>query len=160
MPLLPCPAVVAPLRHAALAACLVAVPLLGMAADAPTLAFDQFFSRPIGPRGLEWSETLRAAHGQHVRLVGHVVAQERPPAGQFLLTPRPVRLSEHADGEADDLPPSTVLVLLPQSQRDRVVMHRDQAVALTGQLQLGRQEDATGRVSWIRLLLDDDVLTP
>jgi hypothetical protein len=113
-------------------------------AAAMDLPFSAFFKRPIGPRGLEPSDILRSADGQRVRLQGYMVAREQGTPGRFLLTPRPVRLSEHADGEADDLPPATVTVLLDESQRQRTVMH---AV-----------EEADGRVSWFRLVLDPDAL--
>jgi hypothetical protein len=119
------------------------------------LAFGSFFARPIGPRGLEISAALRAADGQRVRLVGFMVAQEDPVPGRFLLTPRPVAMSEHADGEADDLPPATVTVQLHPSQADRLVPHQRGLIALSGRLALGRDEDpVSGRVSWVRLHLD------
>jgi hypothetical protein len=123
------------------------------------LTFGSFFAQPIGPRGLEISETLHRANGQRVRLLGYMVAQEEPLPGRFLLTPRPVRMSEHADGEADDLPPATVTVLLDASHADHRVPHQRGLVALTGRLEVGRDEDTTtGRVSWIRLQLDSSVI--
>ena len=122
------------------------------------LRFSQFFESPIGPAGLALSDTLRAADGRAVRLVGYMVAQEQAKPGRFWLTPRPVRMSEHADGEADDLPAGTVTVLLDPAQRDRLVAHRNGLVSLTGTLSLGRVEDETGRVSWIRLQLPADAL--
>lgn len=135
--------------------------LAGPAAAAPLeLTFADFFAQPIGPRGLEPTAALRAADGQAVRLVGYMVRREQPQAGRFLLTPRPVTMSEHADGEADDLPASTVTVLLPPAQRGALVGYRAGALALTGRLHYGAAEDETGRVSWIRLQLDADALEP
>lgn len=130
------------------------------AAEAPVeLKFASFFRQPIGPRGLEIGDALRAADGRQVRLVGYMVAQEQLQAGRFLLTPRPVRMSEHADGDADDLPPATVTVLLDDSQRERVIAPQPGLVALTGRLSVGREEDAaTGRVSWVRLQLAPQAL--
>jgi hypothetical protein len=129
------------------------------AAAAPMdLKFSQFFKSPIGPAGLELSDTLRAADGRPVRLAGYMVAQEQARPGRFWLTPRPVRMSEHADGEADDLPAATVTVLLDPAQRERLVAHRDGLVVLTGTLSIGRAEDETGRVSWIRLQLPPGAL--
>ena len=122
------------------------------------LKFSQFFKSPIGPAGLELSDTLRGADGRAVRLVGYMVAQEQARPGRFWLTPRPVRMSEHADGEADDLPAATVTVLLDPAQRERLVAHRDGLVTLTGTLSVGRAEDESGRVSWIRLQLPPDAL--
>jgi hypothetical protein len=122
------------------------------------LPFSAFFKLPIGPRGLELGEQLTQADGKRVRLRGYMVAVEQAQPGRFLFTPRPIRLSEHADGEADDLPPATVTVLLDPSQRDRVVEHQAGLMALAGQLHLGRSEDARGRVSWFRLQLDPEAL--
>ncbi len=122
------------------------------------LRFSQFFKSPIGPAGLELSDALLAADGRPVRLVGYMVAQEQARPGRFWLTPRPVRMSEHADGEADDLPAATVTVLLDPTQRERLVAHRDGLVLLTGTLSVGRVEDETGRVSWIRLRLPPGAL--
>lgn len=127
-------------------------------AEAADLKFSQFFKSPIGPAGLELSDVLRAADGRPVRLAGYMVAQEQARPGRFWLTPRPVRMSEHADGEADDLPAATVTVLLDPSQQDRLVAHRDGLVSLTGTLSVGRVEDETGRVSWIRLRLPPGAL--
>jgi len=128
------------------------------AAQPVELAFGDFFVQPIGPRGLEPTERLKAASGHEVRLVGFMVQREQPQAGQFFLTPRPVAMAEHADGEADDLPAATVTVLLPEAQRDRFVAHQGGPLTLTGRLEYGPAEDATGRVSWVRLRLAPDAL--
>lgn len=122
------------------------------------LKFSQFFRQPIGDRGLVLSDALQAADGREVRLVGYMVAQEQPQPGRFWLTPRPVRMSEHADGEADDLPPATVTVRLAPAQQDRLIPHQDGLLVLTGRLRVGRAEDETGRVSWVRLELPPDAL--
>ena len=127
---------------------------------APTLGFDRFFRQPIGARGLAIEPALQAADGRQVRLVGFMVSQERPLPGRLLLTPRPVRMSEHADGDADDLPPATVTVLFDPTQGDRVAVHQAGLVALTGRLSVGRVEDpTTGRVSWVRLHLPPQALS-
>jgi hypothetical protein len=130
-----------------------------MAPAAPVeLSFSDLFSTPIGPRGLEPTVKLKAAAGHEVRLVGFMVQREQPQAGRFLLTPHPVVMAGHADGEADDLPASTVTVLLPESQRARFVAHQNGPLALTGRLEYGPAEDETGRVSWIRLHLASQAL--
>lgn len=133
-------------------------PVASPSAEVLELKFSQFFRQPIGDRGLALSEALRAADGREVRLVGYMVAQEQPRPGRFWLTPRPVRMSEHADGEADDLPPSTVTVQLDPSQKDRLVSHQDGLLVLTGRLRVGRVEDESGRVSWVRLELPPQAL--
>src|SRR5450830_1142523 len=58
------------------------------------LRFRDFFRTPVGPTGLEISDTLRQADGQTVRLVGYMVQQENPAPGRFMLAPRPVQMSE------------------------------------------------------------------
>lgn len=122
------------------------------------LAFADFFVQPIGPRGLQPTPRLLAAVGQPVQLTGFIVKREQPLPGHFLLTPRPVSMAEHADGEADDLPAQTVTVLLPASQRDRIVAAEPGPVTLSGRLAWGPAEDETGRVSWLRLQLDEGAL--
>ena len=118
------------------------------------MKFGAFFRQPIGPRGLEFSDALRAAQGRRVRLVGYIVAQERPTPGRFMLAPLPIRMSDHADGDADDLPPATVMVHLAAGQRDQIVAQHDGLVSLSGRLDAGRVEEGDGRVSWVRLHLD------
>lgn len=120
------------------------------------LRFRDFFRLPVGPTGLDISDTLRQADGQTVRLVGYMVQQENPVPGRFMLTPRPVQMSEHADGEADDLPPAMVMVYLDQAQRDWAVPHVRGLVSVSGRLSVSRVEELDGRVSWVRLQLDPD----
>ncbi len=124
---------------------------------APTpLRLTELFEQPVGRHGLSPSPALRAAHGQRVQLRGYMVAQERPQPGRFMLAARPVALSEHADGDADDLPPHWVLVLLAPAQAGLVVPQRHAPLTLVGTLHYGRQESSDGRVSWLRLQLDAD----
>ncbi|OWQ44943.1 hypothetical protein CDL60_21790 [Roseateles noduli] len=155
-----CTAVVLPLAASVAHAESATMATMSSAASpaASDLKFSQFFKSPIGPAGLELSDALRAADGRPVRLVGYMVAQEQARPGRFWLTPRPVRMSEHADGEADDLPAAAVTVLLDPSQQERLVAHRDGLVVLTGTLSIGRVEDESGRVSWIRLQLPPGAL--
>ena len=108
------------------------VAVLAGAGEPLVIKFGSFFAQPVGPRGLEIAEALRAADGREVRLRGYMVSQEQRPAGRFLLTPRPVRMSEHADGEADDLPPSTVTVVLDAAQQDRIVTQQDGLIEVVG----------------------------
>lgn len=146
------------LLHLLTLAGLVALPLAARAEAPVAISFSDFFAQPFGPRGLQPSPRLLAAAGHEVRLMGFMVQREQPQAGQFFLTPRPVAMAEHADGEADDLPAATVTVLLPDTQRDRLVAHQPGPLALTGRLEYGPAEDATGRVSWVRLHLAPDAL--
>jgi len=121
---------------------------------APTeLRFKEFFRSPQGPQGLEISDVLMRSDGQTVRVTGYMVHNERPPLGRFMLTPRPVQMSEHADGDADDLPAATLMVYLDPSQKDFAVPHVSGLIEVSGRLSVGRFEETDGRVSWVRLQL-------
>jgi len=124
------------------------------------LAFQDFFQTPIGPNGLQLSTALRSAHGQEVRLRGYMVQQEVAAKGQFFLTPRPVQMSQHADGEADDLPPSAVLVSLGADWQDWNFAYTRGLIEVVGRLEVGRLEGADGRVTWLRLQLDPQRTRP
>jgi len=126
----------------------------GEQAPAMVLRFSEFFAGPLGNAGLQPTDKLLAANGQRVRITGYMVAQEFPRPGRFFLTPRPLVMSEHADGEADDLPPSTVVVFLPSTDSDLTPMRTRGLLQLTGTLSVGRQELDDGRVSWVRLALE------
>ncbi len=124
------------------------------------LYWKDFFQMPVGDKGLAMSERIRQAQGKEVRLVGYVVQQEVATLGKFLLTPRPVLMSQHADGEADDLPPATVFVRLAPDQRDWAVAHARGLVEVTGTLDVGRKEEPDGRISWFRMQLAPDAVRP
>ena len=159
-------------RHALRAAALVLSASFALSAFAQTapaafapespppvaLRLQDFFQMPVGPKGLVISERLRQAQGRQVRITGYVVQQEVATLGQFLLTPRPVLMSQHADGEADDLPPATVFVRLDAEQQDWAVAHARGLVEVTGTLDVGRQEERDGRISWFRLQLAPDAV--
>ncbi|HSI51136.1 MAG TPA: hypothetical protein VLA61_22970 [Ideonella sp.] len=118
---------------------------------AQTLRFADFFQTPVGAAGLQPTDRLLAAQDQQVRLVGWMVAQEDAVPGAFLLTARPVQMSEHADGDADDLPPATVLVRLLDASR--VLPHQPGLIDLQGRLHYGRTVAPDGRVAWLELQL-------
>ena len=119
--------------------------------NAEILAFKSFFKLPVGSQGLEITDALRSAHGKERKIVGYMVQQERPHLGRFLLSPRPVQMSEHADGEADDLPAALVTVYLDASQSDWAVPYTKGLISLTGTIAVGRLEESDGRVSWVRM---------
>lgn len=120
------------------------------------LRFADFFVSPAGSQGLQMTPALRQADGQGVRLTGYMVQQERPSKGRFMLTPRPVRMSEHADGDADDLPAAWVMVYLDPSQQDFAVPYQRGLLEVGGTLSVGRLEENDGRVSWVRLQLGQE----
>jgi hypothetical protein len=130
------------------------------AADASVkeLRFRDFLRMPIGSKGIELSDALLQANGQTVRIVGYMVQQEAALPGRFLLIPQPVQMSQHADGEADDLPATSVLVVLDTSQQEWSVVHARGLIAVEGVLRVGREEASDGRVSWVRLQLPPEAL--
>ena len=123
------------------------------AVDTPLLSFGDLLQHPIGPNGLEIASNAKSMQGHNVRLLGFMVKSEEDSIGYFYLTPMPIQMSEHADGPANDLPASTVLVKLDPSQANWAVAHKVGALVLEGTLLVGRHEDAQGTVSWFQLQL-------
>lgn len=118
------------------------------------LRFDEFFRLPVGRTGLDPGKRLLELAGQRVRVLGYVVGEEEPTPGLFMLTARPVALAELADGPADDLPPATLYVHLAPADADKVVSHQPGLMVVTGMLEVGNRDEANGRVSFVRLYLD------
>lgn len=139
-----------------LVGCLWAAHAWAGASEVPAmdLKFGDFFVSPMGPRGPQMTTRLLAAHGQRVRITGYMVLEEEGPRGHFFLSPRPVSLSEHADGEANDLPASAVSVWMPPAHRAESVRPTPGLMRLTGTLQVGRHEMDDGRITWVRLMLE------
>ena len=123
------------------------------AAEPPLLNFGDLLQHPIGPQGIEISPNAQALQGQSVRLRGYMVKSEEAAIGQFYFAPVPLQMSEHADGPANDLPASAVLVKLDPSQANWAVSHKAGALVLEGTLLVGRYEDTQGIVSWFQLQL-------
>jgi len=122
------------------------------------VSFGDFFQMPFGPAGLSFTTKAKALVGQTVSITGYMVKMEHPMAGQFILSPRPVEINDHADGDANDLPAHAVLVLLDPAQAEALVPYRAGLVQIEGQLELGRQETDQAQVSWIRLRLQKDAV--
>jgi hypothetical protein len=85
--------------------------------------------------------------------IDNPLKSEEDSIGQFYFAPLPIQLSEHADGPANDLPASAVLVKLDPSQANWAISHKAGALVLEGTLRIGRHEDAQGTVSWFQLQL-------
>ena len=120
------------------------------------LQFRDFYRMPVGAKGLEPSERLRSLDGKKVRIVGFMVHQEQPLANRFILAHLPVSMSEDEDGLADDLPPNVVFVHVQHSP-EMPIKHLPGLLQFNGTLSLGPKEEADGRVSSVRLLLDGAV---
>lgn len=119
------------------------------------LEFSEFFQTPIGPRGLEFTAKARRLAGQRVRILGFMVRQGQPAPGMLLLAPYALTTAEGEYGLCDDLPPATVFVPVPR-YADLAVPFTPGPLVLTGRLELGPHEEADGRVSQIRLVLDPE----
>ena len=120
------------------------------------LKFSDFFTRPVGPRGLEISEKLRRLNGCRVRLLGYMVREERPAFGRLLLAPFPAQIHAHDCELADDLPASIVHVFVPDAQ-GKALPFTPKLLLLTGALTVGNRSEDDGRISVVRLSLDPPV---
>ncbi|MCG3132149.1 MAG: hypothetical protein FLDDKLPJ_02981 [Phycisphaerae bacterium] len=110
--------------------------------------------KPVGRRGLEYTDDLCSLDGRRVRIVGYVVRQSKPWPGVCLLTPYPLTLHEGEWGLAEDLPPATVHVLLSEGEKDQIVVPGRGPVMLTGVLSLDSRLEPDDRVSTVRLRLE------
>jgi hypothetical protein len=146
----PAPAVEPPDGAAALGPAPSALPPLPEGVTA--LQFGEFFVKPVGPRGLVLTEKIRGLDGRRVRILGYMVRRDAAPPGTLLLAPYPVQLHDHEYGLADDLPPATLVVVVPGETGE--LPHTTGPLLLTGRLELGSREEPDGRVSTARLVLD------
>lgn len=129
------------------------------ATDAPPiLRLTDLFLQPVSSHGLTFTAQAQTLQSHTVRLIGYMVQQEHPTPGRFLLSPRPLMMSEDADGQADDLPVSTVAVFLDPSQQDWLVPHVRGPLDITGVLRLGRLETSDNRVFWVSLQLNESAV--
>ena len=123
------------------------------------LELQSFFKLPMGPKGLEVTDKVKQASGQQVRMTGFMVKNELPTHGAFMLAPRPVQLSEHADGDANDLPASVCWVYLDSSQKDWLVPYIPGPVTVEGLFMFKRLEATDGSVAWFHLHLAPDAVS-
>lgn len=114
------------------------------------LAFTNLYKTPIGPRGLEYTDTIRSAVGRRVRFEGYMVRQASPIPYSILLSPLPLALHEKEYGLAEDLPASAVHVFLRKSPTP-FLRPIGGLVAVEGMLEIGPREEGDGRVSHARL---------
>lgn len=117
------------------------------------LKFRELFELPVGDRGLEFSDQLRALAGQRVRLLGFMVHEDEPVSGRLLLSPFPLTLRSEEYGPCDDLPATVVFVHLATAG-DAPVPFTPGLLLLTGTIEMGNVPEADGRISAVRLRLD------
>lgn len=123
------------------------------AVEPPLINCADLLQQPIGPLGFEVSPFTKSLHAQNVRLRGYMVKSEEDARGHFYFASLPLQISEHADGPANDLPASTVLVKLDPSRANWTIPHQSGSLVLEGTLIVERHEDAQGVVSWFQLQL-------
>lgn len=122
----------------------------------PELQLGDLLQAPPQGMGSPQGEAVRQAHSQSVRLAGYMVKQATPTPGRFMLTPSPVQLGQAAQGDAMDLPASTVVVHLAASQQHWVVAHVRGLLEVSGLLSVGQAEDHVGQLTWVHLQLAPD----
>jgi hypothetical protein len=122
--------------------------------SATELSFREFYKLPIGPNGLEPTAKLLSLKNKRVHLQGFMVKAEEPVAGIFMVTLVPVNTPEKEDGPSDDLPGATVFVHMPLEDSAKILAFRPGVWDLVGTLQLGAKDESNGRISYVRLMLD------
>jgi hypothetical protein len=100
---------------------------------------------------LALAPAVTALSGQRVRVQGFMVQMEESPRGEFYLATHPVEQDESGGGTAD-IPAASVLVRVPELAAEQIPW-RPNAVEVVGTLEVGREEDAEGRVSTLRVIL-------
>ena len=138
-------------------------PALQVRAELPLMAgvtdlkFRDFFTLPIGPRGLAPSARLLGLVGQRVRVVGYMARQSEASPGIVIVAALPVVLGDEDESYADDLPASTLYVHLAAADRHLGVRWMSGLLGFTGVLQLGALSETDGRTSFVRLQLDPEL---
>jgi hypothetical protein len=117
------------------------------------LKFNEFFRQPIGPRGLEDTDKLRALDGQRIRILGYMVRQEQPVPRGFMIAPQPISLHEDEFGLCDDLP-AALLHVFTDATAPEETPYTPGLLLLTGKLSVGNRTEIDGRISTVRLQLD------
>ena len=133
----------------------VRLPVEAPAAGVVDLKFSEMFKMPVGPQGLEPSARLLSLHGKPVRLIGYMVDTESRAPGTLILAPLPVSNGHEDESLADDLPATAVFVHLSGMAAQQTVRSMRGLIQLTGTLQVGAADEADGRVSAIRLRVDE-----
>ena len=118
------------------------------------LKFRDFYTLPIGPKGLAPSARLLGLAGQRVRVVGYMAHQEAPSAGILIVAPLPVALGDEDESFSDDLPATALYVHLAPAERESVVPWMHGLLTFTGVLELGAARESDGRMSFVRLRLE------
>jgi len=147
-----------PIAHGATVPAPLAVsrPLDALPKGVAELKFRDVFQLPAGAKGLQPTETLRKLDGKRVRIVGYMVQRETPLHAGFLISPLPVAAGDEDESLADDIPPSALLVTLPNA-RDAAVPNLAGLIKVSGTLRVGSYEaPGADRVVPARIELDGE----
>jgi hypothetical protein len=139
------------------------------------IAFADFFQMPVGPRGLVFTDKIKALQGKKVRIAGFQVAEmvsvcaadqggtsqaakaramfEASVPGRLMLSPLPAAVNISHLGLCEDLPPQVLFVTVPEAFGEILPQHEG-PLLLTGTLDLGNKTEPDARVSAVRLKLD------
>lgn len=126
------------------------------------LDYRDFFKMPVGDYGLETTDKLKSLSGKRVRVLGYMVKEDHSAdegeetglvPGRFMLTQAPASVSFPHYGVCDDLPPQTVFVTAPDFA-GKEVPYTPRPIFLTGVLSVGNKDEPEGRISVVRLTLD------
>ena len=128
------------------------VPLPLLPSGVTELKFSEFFTFPVGPRGLELTDTLKQLNGRRVRILGYMVRQESSIPGRFLLTPFPAHQALDSC-LVDDVPPCK-LEVSAAGRTDAAFPFTPKLLVLTGTLSIGNRTEPDGHISMLRLTLD------
>ena len=126
------------------------------------VSFADFYRSPVGPRGLEPGPKLLAAAGARVQLTGFVARGSvvQSATDVAIIAPLPVSLGDEDEGLADDLPAAIAYLHSTDVRVAASLAACNHAVRVTGRLELGRQAERDGRISFVRLLADDVQCAP
>jgi hypothetical protein len=124
---------------------------------ATDLKFRDFFTLPVGPKGLVPSDRLLGLAGQRVRVVGYMARQEQPSPGILIVAPLPVALGDEDESYSDDLPATALYVHLADADRRHGVPWMPGLLSFSGVLRIGATSEADGRMSFVRLELDPEL---
>lgn len=115
-----------------------------------TLAFQEIFVSPVGPRGLEYTTKSQRLAGQKVKMTGHMVRHYHDDPRVFLFTATPNTHDQREYMLADSLPVSLVHVFL-EARPGQAPDWRPRSITVYGTLETGPQQEVDGRISHVRL---------
>jgi len=118
------------------------------------IRFADLFRLPVGPKGLELTDRVRALDGKRVRIVAYMVRRGTPDTDGFLIAPFRVDIDDDDESLADDLPPTALFVRLAHGGEMNVPWLPG-LMQFTGTLRVGAAEIVpSGRVVPAQIVLD------